>query len=166
MKLQQIVTYKNLQLFQKQRRTINDYRVYYCKNYANKDQQELKIKLMSAPDNDSLIALDDAEKQINLKICRIGQLINTHIFHNYFELTNQMPKSNQPLNCLYIIEKDDGKKSQTYLRPLTSLEVCYLVLTHLYIAKTQREQLQNKILEVKINQNSQLFAHKFKNKNN
>lgn len=37
---------------------------------------------------------------------------------------------------------------------------------HLHIAKTQREQLQNKILEVKINQNSQLFAHKFKNKNN
>lgn len=107
MKLQQIVTYRGLQLFQNQRRTIDDYRVYFCKSLANNDKQEKKIRLTGVQDSDGLFALDETSKQIHLRICRIGQLVNTHIFHTYFELTNQMPKSTQPLNCLYIIEKDD-----------------------------------------------------------
>lgn len=62
MKLQQIVTYRGLQLFQNQRRTIDDYRVYYCKSFANKDKQEMKIRLTSAQDGDGLIALDEMNR--------------------------------------------------------------------------------------------------------
>lgn len=133
LKLQEIVTYKGLQLLQNQRRVVEDCRVYYCKNIANKMRREMKVKVNGGPDSEGLVAVDEAGRQLQLKVCRIGQLINTQIFHTYFELTNQMPKSTNPLSCLYIIEQEDTEKKQSLLRALTSLEVCYLVLSHLHI---------------------------------
>jgi hypothetical protein len=64
---------------------------------------------------------------------------------------------------LFINEKpyDGGPKIKRFL---TDIEICYLIVVNLYVVKDSN--LQQKLLQIKINQNSDLFAHKFKNMKN
>lgn len=64
---------------------------------------------------------------------------------------------------LYILEKayDGGLIEKRYL---TDIEICYLIVINLHVINDLN--LQQKLLELKINQNSNIFAHKFKNMKN
>lgn len=62
---------------------------------------------------------------------------------------------------LFINEKpyDGGAIKKRFL---TDIEICFLLVINLFVVNDSN--LQQKLLEIKINQNSNLFAHKFKNK--
>ena len=64
---------------------------------------------------------------------------------------------------LFINEKpfDSGPIKKRFL---SDIEICYLIVVNLYVVNDSN--LQQKLLEIKINQNSDLFAHKFKNMKN
>ena len=73
------------------------------------------------------------------------------------------PVHTDPNLTLHILEKpyDGGVVKK---RILTDIEICYLIIVNLFVINDQN--LQQKLLEIKINQNSNLFAHKFKNMKN
>ena len=94
--------------------------------------------------------------------CSIQDLLQTETFKKFFNLGDEIKLNSFQIPCLFVVESEipaHQPQAISRIRKLSEMEICFLVSTHL------QHQLDFQAVEMKINQNSSLYAHKFKSKN-
>ena len=111
----------------------------------------------------------DQVDELDLSCCRVADLVSAsnEVFHKYFKLKNDKGSGSKEPVVLYVVEQDALVGSHLRLRRLNSIEVCFLSLMTLSISHEpdSEDPFSQKLLELKLNYNASIFAHRFKNKN-